>query len=112
MWRVSYIEDDVVKIKSGFKSDKEADEWVCSKEKEKDFVPLKLLVWSELLQCYKVVEEYNKSEDETNNLAEKTIRADERRRVVNEFVTMLKSKTSMENKLIDELAKQLMEEIK
>ena len=58
MWRVSYIEDDIVKIKSGFKSDKEADEWVCSREKESDFVPLKLLVWSELLQCYKVVEEY------------------------------------------------------
>ena len=33
---ISIVTNDVVKIKSGFKSDKEADEWVCSKEKEKD----------------------------------------------------------------------------
>lgn len=58
MWKVSYmdLEDDEIKLKGGFKSDKEADEWIRSN----NIIPLKLLVWSELLQCYRTVEEYNK----------------------------------------------------
>ena len=50
------LEDDGIKLKGGFKSDKEADEWIRSN----NIIPLKLLVWSELLQCYRTVEEYNK----------------------------------------------------
>lgn len=58
MWKVSYmdLEDDGIKSKGGFKSDKEADEWI----RNNNIIPLKLLVWSELLQCYRTVEEYNK----------------------------------------------------
>ena len=58
MWKVSYMDlkDDGIKLKGGFKSDKEADEWIRSN----NIIPLKLLVWSELLQCYRTVEEYNK----------------------------------------------------
>ena len=58
MWKVSYmdLDDDGIKLKGGFKSDKEADEWI----KSNNIIPLKLLVWSELLQCYRTVEKYNK----------------------------------------------------
>lgn len=60
MWKISYMEGNNIKLKGGFKSDKEANDWINSKNKDCDFVPLKLLVWSELLQCYRTVEEYDK----------------------------------------------------
>lgn len=59
MWKVSYIDltDDEIKVKGGFQTDKEVDEWIRNNN---DIIPLKLLVWSELLQCCRTVEEYNK----------------------------------------------------
>lgn len=55
MWRVSYIENDEIKQKGGFNSDKEVEEWISNKT---NIIPLKLLVWSELLQSYRTVFEY------------------------------------------------------
>ena len=51
MWSVSYmdLEDDEIKSKGGFKSDKEAIEWMDKQENEKKIIALKLLVWSEYL---------------------------------------------------------------
>lgn len=60
MWSISYIEGNDIKLKGGFKSDKEVNDWINSKNEDNDFIPLKLLVWSELLQCCRIVEEYNK----------------------------------------------------
>lgn len=59
MWRISYLNlnNDEVEQKGGFNSDKEAIEWM---ENNKDIVALKLLVWSEYLQSYRVVEEFTK----------------------------------------------------
>ena len=59
MWRISYLNlsNDEVGQKGGFNSDKEAIEWM---ENNKDIVALKLLVWSEYLQSYRVVEEFTK----------------------------------------------------
>lgn len=58
MWSVSYKEENDIKLKSGFQSDKEAEEWISSQKSRRSFTPLKLLVWSELSQCYRTVEEY------------------------------------------------------
>ena len=57
MWSVSYmdLEDDEIKSKGGFKSDKEANEWMDKQENEKKIIALKLLVWSEYLQCCRAV---------------------------------------------------------
>ena len=55
MWRVSYIENGETKQKGGFNSDKEVEEWISNKA---NIIPLKLLVWSELLQSYRTVFEY------------------------------------------------------
>ncbi len=59
MWRISYLNlnNDEVEQKGGFNSDKEAIEWM---ENNKDIVALKLLVWSEYLQSYRVIEEFTK----------------------------------------------------
>lgn len=59
MWRISYLNlnNDEVEQKGGFNSDKEAIEWM---ENNKDIIALKLLVWSECLQSYRVVEEFAK----------------------------------------------------
>ena len=69
MWKVSYIdlEDDEIKLKGGFKSDKAVDEWIRSNN---NIIPLKLLVWSELLQCYRTVEEYNKQSLNDDSIGE------------------------------------------
>lgn len=61
MWKVSYLnlENNQIELKGEFKSDKEAIEWV---ENNKDkIVALKLLVWSEYLQCCRVVLDFTKS---------------------------------------------------
>lgn len=58
MWRLSYIENEEVKVKT-FKSDKEADNWINSKSNDVDFVPFNLGVWSELSQSFKTVYAYN-----------------------------------------------------
>ena len=57
MWSISYmdLEDDEIKSKGGFKSDKEAIEWMDKQENEKKIIALKLLVWSEYLQCCRTV---------------------------------------------------------
>ncbi len=61
MWRISYLnlDNDEIQQKGGFKSDKEAEDWKILKESEGKIIGLKLLVWSELLQCYRIVYEYN-----------------------------------------------------
>lgn len=58
MWSLSYIENDEIKAKN-FKTDKEADDWINLKQNDLGFVPLKLGVWSELIQCYRIVYVYN-----------------------------------------------------
>lgn len=62
MWRISYLNlsNDEVEQKGGFNSDKEAIEWMEKQEEEQKIVALKLLVWSEYLQSYRVVEEFTK----------------------------------------------------
>ena len=58
MFRISYFENDEIKQKSGLKDTKEAMEFVSKKEKEdKNFYPLKLLVWDEYLASYSVLRE-------------------------------------------------------
>ena len=52
MWNLSYMENGEIKVKR-FKSDKEADNWVNSKNDDADFVPFNLGVWSELSQSFK-----------------------------------------------------------
>ena len=41
MWNLSYMENGEIKVKR-FKSDKEADNWVNSKNDDADFVPFNL----------------------------------------------------------------------
>lgn len=62
MWRISYLNlsNDEVEQKGGFNSDKEAIEWMEKQEKERKIIALKLFVWSEYLQCFRVVEEFIK----------------------------------------------------
>ena len=62
MWSVSYMENDEIKVKN-FKSDKEADDWINSKNDDVDFVPFNLGVWSELSQCYRTVYTYNEYQE-------------------------------------------------
>lgn len=62
MWSVSYMENDEIKVKN-FKSDKEADDWINSKQSQLDFIPFNLCVWSELLQCYRTVYTYNEYQE-------------------------------------------------
>lgn len=56
MFRVSYLGKYGIEHKSGFKSDKEANNWV--KEQGNKIIALKLLIWSEEIQCYKPIMEY------------------------------------------------------
>ena len=58
MWSLSYMENGEIKVKR-FKSDKEADKWVNSKNDDVDFVPFNLGVWCELTQSFKTVYTYN-----------------------------------------------------
>lgn len=59
MWRISYINNQTDEIlqKGGFKTDKEALDWVKDEEAKGNIRALKLLVWRESIQCYGVVEE-------------------------------------------------------
>lgn len=56
MFRISYIDiaTNQLKHKGGFLSDKAAYEWANKHESE--IVPLRLLIWSEAIQCYKEIE--------------------------------------------------------
>lgn len=50
MFRVSYIDNNnAIAHKGGFNSDAEAYEWI---DKQNNITPLKLLVWSEEIQCF------------------------------------------------------------
>lgn len=62
MWRISYLDlsNDETGQKGGFTSDKDAMEWAEKQEKEGRIVALKLLVWSELLQCCRTVQDLTK----------------------------------------------------
>lgn len=62
MWRISYLNlnNDEIEQKGGFNNDKEAIEWAEEQEKEKKIIALKLLVWSEYLQSFRVVLEFTK----------------------------------------------------
>ena len=62
MWNLSYMENGEIKVKR-FKSDKEADNWVNSKNNDVDFVPFNLGVWSELSQSFKTVYTYNEYQE-------------------------------------------------
>ena len=57
MFRVSYIDGNgKISHKGGFKSDKEAYEWMAKQGNK--IVPLKLLVWSEEIQCYETLHQF------------------------------------------------------
>ena len=57
MFSLSYVnlEKDEVEIKNGFKSDKEAYDYIAN---HKEVLPLKLLVWSEARQCNREIEAF------------------------------------------------------
>lgn len=57
MWMISYLNlnNDKVAQKGGFSNDKQAIEWAKEQENNKQIIALKLLVWSEQLQCYREV---------------------------------------------------------
>ena len=59
MFSLSYInlEKDEVEIKNGFKSDKEAYDYIAN---HKEVLPLKLLIWSEARQCNREIEAFVK----------------------------------------------------
>lgn len=59
MWRVSYLnlKSDEIEVKN-FKNDKEAMDWIDTNDE--NVIALKLLVWSEYLNCYREVEIFNK----------------------------------------------------
>lgn len=59
MFSLSYVnlEKDEVEIKNGFKSDKEAYDYIAN---HKEVLPLKLLVWSEARQCNREIEAFVK----------------------------------------------------
>ena len=55
MFRAVYLDNNYgISHKGGFKSDKEANEWI----KEKNITAIKLLVWSEDIQCFKTLYNY------------------------------------------------------
>lgn len=58
MWRISYLnlKNDEIETKGGFASDKQADDWVTNQAE--NIIPLKLLVWSEMLQSFRSVYSY------------------------------------------------------
>ena len=56
------MENGEIKVKR-FKSDKEADDWINSKQSQLDFVPFNLGVWSELSQSFKTVYTYNEYQE-------------------------------------------------
>ena len=50
MFAVSYIDsNNRINLKGGFKSDKEAYSWI---DAHSDITPVKLLVWSDYIDCY------------------------------------------------------------
>ena len=59
MWRISYINNQTNEVlqKCGFKTDKEALDWATEEEAKGNICALKLLVWRESIQCYRVVED-------------------------------------------------------
>lgn len=59
MFSLSYVnlEKDEVEIKNGFKSDKEAYDYIAN---HKEVLPLKLLIWSEARQCNREIEAFVK----------------------------------------------------
>ena len=56
MYRVSYIINNSITHKSGFKTEEEAREWIANTENIK---PLKLLIWDNLVDCYSTIETFN-----------------------------------------------------
>ena len=59
MFRISYLDlaTNDYEQTGGFDSDKDAMEWALKNEREGKIIPLKLLVWSEYLQCYRQVDD-------------------------------------------------------
>ena len=56
MFRVSYIINNAISHKGGFKTEEAAREWVNNTANIK---PLKLLVWDNEIDCYSTVETFN-----------------------------------------------------
>ena len=55
MFMVVYLDDNGYGHKGGFKSDKEANNWAAQQLNK---IPLRLMVWSEEIQCYRKLDEY------------------------------------------------------
>lgn len=56
MFRVSYLNGNSVAHKGGFKSDKDALDWIT----RNNITALKLLVWSEDIQCFHPIRSFIK----------------------------------------------------
>ena len=62
MYNISYAKDNIIFLKSGFKNEADAYEWIGF---QNDIKPFKLLKWSDDIQCYKTVKIFNKRTTET-----------------------------------------------
>lgn len=62
MYRVSYISNNSISNKSGFKTEEAAREWINNTANIK---PLKLLVWDNDIDCCSTVETFNNRENAT-----------------------------------------------
>ena len=56
MFRVSYINNNAIYHKSGFKTEEETRKWIAETS---DIKPLKLLIWDNEIDCYSTVETFN-----------------------------------------------------
>lgn len=56
-YKVSYIENNSIKHSKSFDSEQMARKWI--KDKGSNITPLKLLIWSSLVDCYSTVEKFN-----------------------------------------------------
>ena len=57
MFRVSYLNNNSISHKGGFKTEEEARGWI--ETQGANIKPLKLLVWDNDIDCYSTVETFN-----------------------------------------------------
>lgn len=57
MFRVIYIDENGYGHKGGFKTDKDANDWAAAQQGTA-IVPIRLMVWSEEIQCFRKLYDY------------------------------------------------------
>lgn len=57
MFRVIYIDKNGYGHKGGFKTDKDANDWAAA-QKNTTIIPIRLMVWSEDIQCFRKLYDY------------------------------------------------------